>query len=82
MESVTSGGNAIYASFLRQKSSSKATGLTSTLLLNGSTDLLSAKRGVDQRRRRKAFRGGMDLFLEAFGVGLFPFGGALVIGIG
>lgn len=82
MESVTSGGNAIYASSLWQKSSSKAKGLTGTLLSNGSTGLLSAEGGVDRRGRRRAFRGGMDLFVEAFGVGLFPFGGALAIGIG
>ena len=81
MESVTSRGNAIYASSLRRKSSSKVTGLTGTLLSNDLTGLLSAKGGLDRRGRRRAFQSEMDLFVEAFGVGLFLFRGALAIRI-
>lgn len=55
MESVILEGNAIYTSFLRQKSSFKATKLTDILLSNGSTDLLSAKKGVNRGRQDKTF---------------------------
>ena len=82
VESVFLGENAIYDSFLKQKVSSKATGLIGTLLSNGSTGLLSVKGGVDRRGQRRAFWGRINLFVEAFGVELFPFGGALAISYG